>query len=148
MQREVGVWHHSCFHLGTMSLAHAPKPTSPWRLLAQTPGWFRMALTGAALGLGHQACALNPQPIPPEDLGIEGANSRDGGGITGGSSGSAPPRGDSGDGESSSSSGGASPGDAGFEDPDADLDAGESPDAGELDAGDAGQDPDAGEDAG
>ena len=131
-----------------MSHAPASKPATPLRLLAQTPGWFRVALTGALLSLVHQACALNPQPIPPDEFGVDGeSRNQDAGtgGIGASSGGTAPPSSDGGADNSSSggSSGGAEPaGDAGSEN----LDAGDA-DAGEPDAGDAGG-PDAGEDAG
>jgi hypothetical protein len=102
---------------------------------ARAPAWFRLFAMAAVAALVHQACALNPQPIPPD----EAEPSYDAGrGVDNSSSGSTGFPGAADSGPSSSGGGGSS---GSSEQPDAgdvgDADAG---DAGDVDAGDAGDD--------
>lgn len=103
--------------------------------LRRAPAWRRLALVGALAAVVHQACALNPQPIPPDEVGATASD----GGRSGSSSGNANPGSSGSDGgESSSGSSGA-----------VDDDAGDGGNEDAADAGDAGTDDDAGtEDAG
>ena len=114
--------------------------------LHRAPAWRRLALVGALAAAVHQACALNPQPIPPDEL--DGTANDAGGGRGASSSGFSPPSASTDAGGSSSGGGASSSGSSGssgaFSDSGADEDGGD-PDAGDAGEQDAGSEADAGD---
>ncbi len=101
----------------------------------RAPAWRRLALMGALAAGVHQACALNPQPIPPDELGATASDAGSRGGSSSSGGDLAPGMGTD-SGASGGSSGDLFDGDAG--------DGGPDGDAGDADAGDA-SDGDAGD---